>query len=171
MSTGIMHTAAECRGRGDARDVALNRRLARALRQLEVADRGGVLPVGRSWDVVVTRDGACGAALLRSMDHHARPGRCASVIADPQHRLLMWLAPLGTMRVWRNDHGLCMGNGEIAVPPLACTAPSSRTHWARPMRQHDLVDPEVLDRELRVAALGQPLPAVIDLLPSRANAP
>jgi hypothetical protein len=105
------------------------------------------------------------------MDHHARPGRCASVIAHPQHELLLWLAPLGTMRIWRNDHGLCMGSGEIEVPPLARTGPSSRNHWARPMRHRHFVDPAALDRELRVAVLGQSPPSVFDLLPSRASAP
>ncbi|WP_159073481.1 hypothetical protein [Streptomyces sp. RTd22] len=156
-------------------DARLNRRLASALRYLAVAARGGVRPVGESWDVVVTRAGPSGTALLRSMDHHARPHRhCASVIADPSSQLLMWLVPLGTMRIWPNNHGLCLGSGEISVPPVSRNHPLPRTsapYWVRPMHQHCLVSPPVLDRELAVAVLGEPRPNIVDLLPSRANAP
>jgi hypothetical protein len=156
-------------------DARLNRRLASALRDLAVAVGGGVRPVGESWDVVVTGAGPSGTALLRSMDQHARPHRrCASVIADPRCELLVWLVPPGTMQIWTNNHGLCLGSGEIAIPPLSRNRPGSHPHvpyWVRPMHQHRLVSPPVLDRELAVAVLGERRPDIIDLLPSRASAP
>lgn len=156
-------------------DARLNRRLARALRDMAVAVGGGARPVGEAWDVVVTGAGPSGAALLRSMDQHARPHRrCASVIADARCELLVWLVPPGTMRIWTNNHGLCLGSGEIAVPPLSRNRPRSRPpgpYWVRPMHQHRLVNPMVLDRELAVAVIGERPPNIIDLLPSRASAP
>ncbi|MBL1115298.1 hypothetical protein JK364_23290 [Streptomyces sp. 110] len=101
------------------------------------------------------------------MDHHAWPELyCASVIADPRHQQLLWLVPPGTVRTWANDHGLCLGNaGEVHVPPLHRTSPPD-AYWVRPMR-HQLVSPLVLERELSLASLYDPRPAVIDLLPDR----
>lgn len=120
-------------------------------------ERGGVLPVGWLWDVVVTAAGLGGHALLRSVSS-AQPGGTGPVIAVPDQDLLFWLVWPGTVRSWANPYGLCHGMGtRILVPPWAQVTPP-HPYWTRRASLGRLTDPSLLDRELRVAFLGeQPL--------------
>ncbi|UGY91243.1 hypothetical protein [Streptomyces gobiensis] len=105
------------------------------------------VPVGRWWDIVVSRSGVPGNLVLQHMDT-MQPGGCGPFIADPEGDTLFWLVPPGTIKSWMNEHGLCFAGGTKAtLPPVDKRRPPG-PYWLRPLDGSRLVDPDLLHRAL-----------------------
>ncbi|WP_436740205.1 hypothetical protein [Streptomyces sp. BBFR102] len=98
------------------------------------------VPLGGTFDLVVTSDGMAAARTLHGMD--AVQGVTAGVVRLPTPGLLLWCVPPGTAADWTgHPAALCVG-APYAVPlpgPGAGSGPGP--YWARPFAAAQWVPP------------------------------
>lgn len=102
-----------------------------------------LLPVGISWDIVVTPYLHQCLQAAEYLDR-TQPGGCGPLLADPDRALLLWLVPPGTLHTFTSPHGIAAGRPfHLAVPPPEKTTAPGR-FWLRPHRHGHLSDPWIL---------------------------
>ncbi len=140
-----------------------DRHLLALIRALLATEQAGgearaALPLGGTFDLVVTCDGMAAARALRAMDEVQ--GVTAGVVRLPAPGLLLWCVPPGTAAGWAwHPAALCVG-APYAVPlpgPGADSGPGP--YWARPFAAAQRVPPGPL-RALRalLTEYGPPPP-------------
>ncbi|MGW8387127.1 hypothetical protein ACWGMW_16370 [Streptomyces albidoflavus] len=116
--------------------------LLRALLATEQADgrTPTALPLGGTFDVVVTSDGEAAARALRAMD--SVQGRTAGVVRLPDPGLLLWCVPPGTAAGWTgHPAALCVGAPYAVQLPGPGADSGPGPYWARPFAPEQRVPP------------------------------
>ncbi|MEU3261473.1 hypothetical protein ABZ694_27415 [Streptomyces albidoflavus] len=122
-----------------------DRHLLALIRALLATEKAGgearaAMPLGGTFDLVVTSDGMAAARALRAMDEVQ--GVTAGVVRLPAPGLLLWCVPPGTAAGWAgHPAALCVG-APYAVPlpgPGADSGPGP--YWARPFAAAQRVPP------------------------------
>lgn len=122
-----------------------DRHLLALIRALLATDEGGAearaaVPLGGTFDLVVTSDGEAAARALRAMD--AVQGGAAGVVRLPTPGLLLWCVPSGTAAGWSwHPAALCVGAPYAVQLPGRGADSGPGPYWARPFAAAQRVPP------------------------------
>ncbi|MGX1798801.1 hypothetical protein ACWIGN_23635, partial [Streptomyces albidoflavus] len=122
-----------------------DRHLLALIRALLATEKAGgearaAVPLGGTFDLVVTRDGMAAARALRAMD--AVQGITAGVVRLPEPGLLLWCVPPGTAAGWAgHPAALCVGAPYAVQLPGPGAGSGPGPYWARPFAAAQRVPP------------------------------
>lgn len=122
-----------------------DRHLIALIRALLATEKAGgearaAMPLGGTFDLVVTSDGMAAARALRAMDEVQ--GVTAGVVRLPEPGLLLWCVPPGTAAGWAgHPAALCVGAPYAVQLPGPGAGSGPGPYWARPFAAAQRVPP------------------------------